>query len=191
MGDQTFDALPDQSLQEPSRRFDNWAAAREEEAASATSSDEEEDDEQEVEPYEKVRIRVTFPKLGEAKNELVLERWVPWEQVHGETEDAATEVDAAEGADDLAPHVVLAREPAGDDDPVVLRRAAGGANHGAPLGGFGERRLSDPGPGGGHGLRPGAAALGSAPDFRRSAASSRPSRRASIAQASSTRSAPT
>jgi prepilin-type N-terminal cleavage/methylation domain-containing protein len=97
VGDQTFDALPDQSLQEPSRRFDNWAAAREEEAASATSSDEEEDDEQEVEPYEKVRIRVTFPKLGEAKNELVLERWVRWEQVHGETEDAATEVDAAEG----------------------------------------------------------------------------------------------
>jgi prepilin-type N-terminal cleavage/methylation domain-containing protein len=97
VGDQTFDALPDQSFQEPSRRFDNWAAAREEEEASAASSDEEEDDEQEVEPYEKVRIRVTFPKLGEAKNELVLERWVPWEQVHGETEDAATEVDAAEG----------------------------------------------------------------------------------------------
>jgi prepilin-type N-terminal cleavage/methylation domain-containing protein len=94
VGDQTFESRPDEASTEPSRRFDNWAAAREEEQANAESSDEEEDEEA-VEPYEKVRIRVTFPKLGEAKNELVLERWVAWEQVYGATEAEATDVDGA------------------------------------------------------------------------------------------------
>ena len=94
VGDQTFDAQPDEAYEGSSRRFDNGAAAREEEEANADSSDAEEDEEA-VEPYEKVRIRVTFPKLGEAKNDLVLERWVAWEQVHGASEGEATDVDGA------------------------------------------------------------------------------------------------
>jgi prepilin-type N-terminal cleavage/methylation domain-containing protein len=94
VGDQTFESRPDEGFAEPSRRFDNWAAAREEEQANAQSSDEEADEEA-VEPYEKVRIRVTFPKLGESRNELVLERWVVWEQVYGAPEAQATDVDAA------------------------------------------------------------------------------------------------
>ena len=69
VGDQTFDAQPDEA--------------------------DAEEDEEAVEPYEKVRIRVTFPKLGEAKNDLVLERWVAWEQVHGASEGEATDVDGA------------------------------------------------------------------------------------------------
>ena len=40
-----------------------------------------------AEPYETVRIRVTFPKLGEQPNTLDLERYVPWEQVYGEDEE--------------------------------------------------------------------------------------------------------
>ena len=45
------------------------------------------DEEEIAEPFEKIRIRVTFPALAEFSNELVLERWMPWEQVHGPPED--------------------------------------------------------------------------------------------------------
>ena len=41
------------------------------------------DDEQ---PYEKVQIKVLFPKVGEFKNEVVLERWMEWRRVHPEEE---------------------------------------------------------------------------------------------------------
>ena len=34
-------------------------------------------------PYETVSVRVTFPRLSEQSNELVLERWIPLEQVYG------------------------------------------------------------------------------------------------------------
>ena len=95
VGDMTFEGQPAEAYDEPSRRFDNWAAAREEEQAQSDASTSEEEDEESVEPYEKVRIRVTFPKLGEAKNELVLERWIAWEQVYGAAEGEATDVDAA------------------------------------------------------------------------------------------------
>ena len=58
--------------------------------------DEEEDDdfdedEESSEPYERVSIRVTFPKLSELENEITLERWIPWDQVYGVDEDAAAE----------------------------------------------------------------------------------------------------
>jgi len=46
------------------------------------------DDEEKVEePFEKVRIKVFYPQLGERPNSLVLERWIPWEQVYGASED--------------------------------------------------------------------------------------------------------
>ena len=32
-------------------------------------------------PYEKVQIKRPVPQIQELKNELVLERWVPWDQV--------------------------------------------------------------------------------------------------------------
>lgn len=54
--------------------------------------EEEDDDELEEthEPFETVRIRVSFPKLGEFQNSITLERNVPWEQVYGpDLEDAA------------------------------------------------------------------------------------------------------
>ena len=37
--------------------------------------------------YEKVKVQVVFPPLAEFKNELILERWVPWEQVYGPSEE--------------------------------------------------------------------------------------------------------
>lgn len=79
----------------PERRedggFDSWAPR---------DSDEEEDEDEEAEePFEKVRVRVTFPQIQEYSNELVLERWVPWKQVYGESEEPDA---AAEGGDTTA-----------------------------------------------------------------------------------------
>jgi prepilin-type N-terminal cleavage/methylation domain-containing protein len=57
--------------------FDNWNT----EADQKKKEDQDEDQEQ---PYEKVQIKVTFPGTSEdiSKNELVLEKWLPWKQVH-------------------------------------------------------------------------------------------------------------
>ncbi len=58
--------------------FDNWRYEDEEF---------DDDDEEAEQPYEKVQIRVTFPPIGELKNELVIERWLPWRQLHPPEED--------------------------------------------------------------------------------------------------------
>ena len=84
LGDETFDDLPEpdddvhDSFLERQRREDE---AREEEGLD------DEDEEEIEEPYEKVRVRVHFPKLTEVKSEIILERWVPWEQVYGPSEE--------------------------------------------------------------------------------------------------------
>jgi prepilin-type N-terminal cleavage/methylation domain-containing protein len=79
IGDENFQPPPD------SEAFDNWL----EERANAEYDDE---DEEAAQPYEMVQIKVVFPPIGELKNELVLERWLPWEQVHPPEEtDAAPE----------------------------------------------------------------------------------------------------
>ena len=44
-------------------------------------------------PYETVSVRVTFPRLAEQSNELVLERWIPLEQVYGADPSADTLAD--------------------------------------------------------------------------------------------------
>jgi hypothetical protein len=46
-------------------------------------------------PYERVVVRVTFPKLSDLKNTLTIERWIPLEQVFGISPDA--EEDAEDG----------------------------------------------------------------------------------------------
>jgi hypothetical protein len=48
-------------------------------------NDEDEEDIEEV--YEKVRIRVVFPQFTELEAQVVLERWIPWEQVYGPSEE--------------------------------------------------------------------------------------------------------
>ena len=51
--------------------------------------------EEAVEAFEKIKIRVTFPKYGDQRNEIELERWIPWEQVYGEIEEESEEGDSS------------------------------------------------------------------------------------------------
>jgi hypothetical protein len=70
--------------------FDNWQWEDEQD---------EDDDEDEVErPYEKIQIRVIFPKIQELKNELVIERWVAWDQLHPADDEAEDEEPGSGGA---------------------------------------------------------------------------------------------
>ncbi len=64
--------------------FDSWAANTDAEKAA-----EEEEDEDAEEPFEKLKLRITFPKIREFQNEVILERWIPWKQVYGEAEAAS------------------------------------------------------------------------------------------------------
>jgi prepilin-type N-terminal cleavage/methylation domain-containing protein len=63
--------------------FDSWAPTPSEQEAESEETEEEEDAQ---EPYERVKVRVTFPVLGDFPSELVLERWVRWEQAYGVAE---------------------------------------------------------------------------------------------------------
>jgi prepilin-type N-terminal cleavage/methylation domain-containing protein len=58
--------------------FDNW---------QWEDDQEEEDDEELEQPYEKIQIRVISPQIQELKNELVIERWVAWDQLHPPEEE--------------------------------------------------------------------------------------------------------
>lgn len=94
LGDDTFlEADPD-------RPFDNWAYAQE---LQRDRYDEEDRAEEIEQPYEKVRVKVTFPPLREFSSDVILERWIPWAQVYGEDEDAVDTSDQAaeDSGDDL------------------------------------------------------------------------------------------
>lgn len=65
---------------------DSFRARREREEDAARLSDQDEDEEIE-EPFEKIKLRVTFPRTKQFKNYLLLEVWMNWEQVHGADED--------------------------------------------------------------------------------------------------------
>jgi len=77
------------------RSFDNWRHERDQRERQRSSASANEDEEEVEEPYERVQVRVTFPKLGELKNEYVIERWLPWRQLHPEE---PTGEDGAAGA---------------------------------------------------------------------------------------------
>lgn len=83
-----------------SESFDSWDHQRErqreidedEERNGSQEPGSEEDEDEEHEPFEKVRIRVTFPVIGKYDGTLVLTEWIPWDQVYGaedEEEDAS------------------------------------------------------------------------------------------------------
>ena len=105
LGDETFadDEYGDETT-------DTWAererieADREAQArAERTSSEDEEEEEEEIEEaYEKVRVRVHFPRIQQLPDHLEIERWVPWDQVYQPEEDEepskADEADAEEGS---------------------------------------------------------------------------------------------
>lgn len=81
IGDANFQPPPD------SEAFDNWLDERQRALAQDDGEDEAE------QPYEKVQVKVIFPPIGELENELIMERWLPWEQLHPSEETAP----AAEG----------------------------------------------------------------------------------------------
>lgn len=84
LGDEDF---TDQSERDPRETgyHDSWRAEREREDRAKKK---DEDEEKTKQPFEKVRIRVTYPQLTDRESTLVLERWMPWEQVYGSEEGA-------------------------------------------------------------------------------------------------------
>lgn len=67
-------------------RFDTFADRRQREE-DARSDAEQEEAEDAAEPYERVKIKVTWQvKIQDLPTELVLERWMPWEQAYGPPE---------------------------------------------------------------------------------------------------------
>ena len=72
--------------------FDSWARPVDSRTDTTQDKDKSAKDPKEVtdQPYEKVKIKVTFPTLRiekeEQKHELVLEQWIPWKQVYGSNE---------------------------------------------------------------------------------------------------------
>ncbi len=79
LGEQQFSEELDET-RAPGAYHDTWTHAREPEEED---QDDDEEENEVAEPFEKARIRVTFPKLSEAENHLVIERWIPWELVYG------------------------------------------------------------------------------------------------------------
>jgi len=77
VGDDALSDLDDDG--EPTLAYDSWA--------EDPYDDDDDDIEGAEEPFERVRIRVTFPKTGDWPSELVIERWIPWDQVYGSSGD--------------------------------------------------------------------------------------------------------
>jgi|ETNmetMinimDraft_15_1059895.scaffolds.fasta_scaffold11287_4 type II secretory pathway pseudopilin PulG len=96
VGDQQFSIQED--VDDPYGPIDNWALRRERDEYLEANEDEDLGGEESAEPYEKIRIRVTYPKYSDLENELTLERWVRWDQVYrpeeGEDGEEAAPADA-------------------------------------------------------------------------------------------------
>jgi prepilin-type N-terminal cleavage/methylation domain-containing protein len=75
---------------------DTWEYERERERRARKKDKDDEDEEETEKPFEKVRIKVTYPKLGERPNTLVLERWMAWKNVYGADEEAKEKTGGAE-----------------------------------------------------------------------------------------------
>ena len=67
-----------------------WSAQRnrDEERKRDRERDKDTDEEETEQPFEKIKIRVTFPRFNELPNELILEHWAPWKQVYGEKDES-------------------------------------------------------------------------------------------------------
>jgi type II secretory pathway pseudopilin PulG len=83
----TYDVVVgDESFREtdPNAPHDSWQKTPDEQTAADKKKT---DDEQDVQqPFEKVKIRITFPKFAQYQNEQIFEEWIPWEQVYGDAE---------------------------------------------------------------------------------------------------------
>lgn len=84
-------ALGEDALEESGdedRPYDNLAERRSwEQDQEDESNSDEEDDEEATEPFEKIKVRVIFPPLGDRPNDLVIEQWVAWVEIYGEDEE--------------------------------------------------------------------------------------------------------
>lgn len=85
-GSQSFSQSASDSSKK-SGAFDSW----EPRTQKAVDEEEEKDEEQVEEPFEKVKIRITYPKVQEFGNELMLERWIPWQQVYGKPDEESAD----------------------------------------------------------------------------------------------------
>lgn len=96
LGDETF---PDLANRAQSSLHDSWKPTEYEQ--DLEDDEDDEDDEDAAEPYEKVKIRITFPPLRDFKNTLIFEKWMAWEQVYGvdDEEDEEGEEDGDSSAD--------------------------------------------------------------------------------------------
>ncbi|HEX6885745.1 MAG TPA: hypothetical protein VF530_20395 [Planctomycetota bacterium] len=72
---------------------DTWRHQRE---RRERAEDDEEEEEETAQPFEKVRIKVVYPQIGERPGAVVLERWMDWESVYGEEEQEAASPAPAE-----------------------------------------------------------------------------------------------
>ena len=86
LGDEVFS---DSNRDDSDAPFDNYAEQRRRDEEREREERDFGDDEEEEpeEPFEKIKIRVTFPPVGEAPNEIILERWVDWVEIYGEPEE--------------------------------------------------------------------------------------------------------
>ncbi len=85
LGDEALSAKDEQN-QDPDRPFDNYAARRDWKEDQSSSEFDDEDEEAE-EPFEKIKLRVTYPQLSSYPSDLTLELWVRWDQVYGVDEE--------------------------------------------------------------------------------------------------------
>ncbi len=85
LGEEAFEETEPEQLNDYHDSFADRRERREERSGG------EQDEEDVEEPYEKVKLRVSFPQTKEFKNYLILESWMPWEQVHGMSEEDENE----------------------------------------------------------------------------------------------------
>lgn len=85
------DALIEEVDDGTERPFDNYKARRE---WDDSQDDDEDEDEENEEPFEKIKLRVNYPKFSDFPDELILERWIPWDQVYGPSEEDLLEQEA-------------------------------------------------------------------------------------------------
>ena len=87
LGDEAFVEQADREADD-SPFYDSWNSDR----------DDEGEDDETTEPYEDIKVKVSFPEQADTKNYLILQGRAPWEQVYGPDEDE--EDAAAAGSDD-------------------------------------------------------------------------------------------
>jgi prepilin-type N-terminal cleavage/methylation domain-containing protein len=94
VGDATFREKTDTTT------FDSWAPT---DAQKEQQDKDKENGQVEQQPFEKVKIRISFPKMAEFPTELVLERWMPWNQVYGDQNDPTKTAAAQDPAASTSP----------------------------------------------------------------------------------------